>query len=117
MAQLIKRKVKGSTLVEVLVSMVIIVLIVSILAMILINLSGGSSPGIMLLANQYTQQIIEDTEDIKTLIDEETSIEGLRIVKKVDSYKGSANLALVSVTIYDVKDQVVLRRNVLIEIN
>ena len=101
---------------EVLISMVIIITITSIVMMILIRISGSFSPAIMTLANQHTKEVIKNIRSSNSLLDEEFRCEGLRIQKSFEIYSGSQDLAAVTISVFDVKDNLILIRKILVEI-
>lgn len=87
-------KVQGATLIEVLTALVILAIVFSLSLMIFINVTSTVSTKRKIRANQYMQQIADETLVNQSYIDDQYQFENFRIEKTIKNYKKQSGLAL-----------------------
>jgi len=92
MALLNSRKITSATLIEVVVSLVIIMIVFGIAMTIYINVLGSSSSERVLDINLLLKELSEETIDTNRLFDERIERDGIRIIKSVEEYNGVKGL-------------------------
>lgn len=114
MAVLNNHKLKGSTLIESLIAMIIIVLSIGISAMIYSSILSSDKEFIRLKANKLIDVEAIKTKAQKLLIDSEIKINELIIQKKISLYNETENLYCISFVATDVNGNTIATRNELI---
>ncbi len=94
-------KIKGFTLIEVLVSLTLIMLSFGIGLMIYINVIKSDHNYLKLEALAAIKQVSNETKIKKQFIDEEYSFENVDINKTITKYNGSQNLYIISIEAFD----------------
>ncbi len=97
----LKNKIQGSTLVEVLVAMIIVVICLGIASIIILNISKSGSTGLKLFAEQYAEKIIEESKLNHEYEDEIYETEGIIIEKHVGLYKNLDGLLELTITVFN----------------
>src|SRR4030042_4832336 len=94
------RKIKGSTLIEVLVAMVIIIICLGSATIMILNISKSGSTQLKLLAEQTAEKVIEQSKLDHEYLDESYETEGIIVEKRVKSYKNLDGLLELTVTVF-----------------
>lgn len=110
----LKDKVQGSTLIEVLVAMIIIVICLGIASIIILNISKSGNTGLKLLAEQYAEKVIENSKLNHEYQDENYETEGIIIEKRVELYKNLDGLLELTVTVFNSDMKQLVQKKVLI---
>lgn len=97
----LKNKVQGSTLIEVLVAMIIIVICLGIASIIILNISKSGNTGLKLFAEQYAEKVIEESKLNHEYLDEIYEIEGIIVEKRVELYKNLDGLFELTITVFN----------------
>lgn len=110
----LKHKVQGSTLIEVLVAMIIIVICLGIASVIILNISKSGNAGLKLFAEQYAEKVIEESKLNLEYQDENYETEGIIIEKRVGLYKNLDGLVELTVTVFNVDMKQLVQKKELI---
>jgi prepilin-type N-terminal cleavage/methylation domain-containing protein len=97
----LRDKVKGSTLIEVLVAMIILVICLGIATIIILNISKSGNTSLKLFAEQYAEQLIEQSKINCDYRNVTIETEGIIIEKQVKSYKNLDGIAELTITVFD----------------
>lgn len=98
----LKDKIKGSTLVETLVAMIIVMLAFGIGLMIYLNVIQSSGAQQKLNAQLQMNRIAIETKGKNLFVDDEYSMENLKLVKTIQSYSGESDkLKLLKIEAFD----------------
>lgn len=92
MAILDSRKITSATLIEVVVSLVIIMIVFGIAMTIYINVLGSSSSERVLDINLLLKELNDETITANRLFDEQIERGGFRVIKSVEEYNGIKGL-------------------------
>jgi prepilin-type N-terminal cleavage/methylation domain-containing protein len=96
----LKHKFQGSTLIEVLVAMIIIVICLGIATIIILNISKSGNTQLKLFAEQYAQKVLEQSKLNHEYLDDSYEREGIIIEKQVKTYKDLDGLFELTVTVF-----------------
>lgn len=99
MAQLMKRKLKGSTLIEVTVASVIIVVVFLLVSTLIANLWKAGPTARKLSAHSFLQQKADHYVSGEDNKNEESLPEGLKFEQKEEPYEGYADIKQVTLTL------------------
>ena len=99
MAQLIRRKLKGSTLIEVTVASVIIVVIFLLASALIANLWKAGPTDRKLSGHAFLQQKADHYITGEDLTGEHALLEGLKLEQKEENYEGYADVKQVTLTL------------------
>jgi len=115
---IVQAKVKASTILEVLISMIIIILVFGVAMMIYSNVTRLSLSVKKIHAQAVLQEMMRNIEQSKENISQSVVSGDFTIEQSVKSYNDNANLVGVSLTAYDDNHQevaelrkVIIRRN------
>jgi Tfp pilus assembly protein PilE len=97
----IQKRVKGSTLLEVVVSMVIIILVFGIAMMIYANITRSALSAKKIRAQAIMQQALLHLEESDQKGNANFKVGDITIQQIVNSYKDDPDLTEVSLTVYD----------------
>ena len=111
---LLRQKLKATTLPESLIAMVIILLVFGIAISIFANVMDSSSIHEKIRAEIILQNLLVKTKTDKNFFDGEMEINGIRIIKKIASYSGAEGLSMISLTAFDRKNKQITERSELI---
>lgn len=114
MAVLVNQQLKGSTLIESLIAMIIIVLSIGISAMIYSSILSSDKEFIKLKANKLIDAEAATTKAQKLFIDSEIKVNELIIQKKVSLYTETENLYRISFLVTDANGNAIVTRNELL---
>lgn len=93
-------KFRGSTLIETLVAMVIVVISFGSGMMVYLNVSGNSSTSKKSDACLVLQEVYHETMLQEDFFDENTETKGLTVEKKIEDYEGSDNLFVLRISVF-----------------
>ncbi len=110
----LNRTLKGSTLIEVLVAMVIIVICLGIATIIILNISKSGNTRLKLFSEQYAEKVIEQSKLNHEYQDENYETEGIIIEKRVGLYKNLDGLFELTVTVFNVDMKQLVQKKELI---
>lgn len=99
MAQLMHRKLKGSTLIEVTVASVIIVVVFLLVSTLIANLWNAGPTARKLSAHSFLQQKADHYMSREDTRDEQGLPEGLKFEQKEETYEGYADIKQVTLTL------------------
>ena len=109
-----KFKLKGSTLVESLVAMVILVITTGITAMIYVNILESQRGPLKLQANNLLENIAGESKASNNFIDEEIKSGDIRIIKTAKKYSDKKSLLLLELIAFDLNGKLITKRKELI---
>lgn len=101
MAKLIYKKLDGSTLVEVTVASVIIVIVFALASTLIASLWRSGPSDRKLAAHSYLMKIADDYANEKERLDEQVLPEGLKLETIEESYPDHADLVTVTLKLHD----------------
>jgi Tfp pilus assembly protein PilE len=107
MAGIELKKVAASTLVEVLISMVIIVVVFGIAMMIFTNVIRFSTSAKTVRAKAVLQDVLEKAEQSQNFVDQSLNAGDFKVEQAAGPYNGISSLVLVHLTASDQNQQVV----------
>ncbi|HEX8545809.1 MAG TPA: hypothetical protein VF691_02545 [Cytophagaceae bacterium] len=110
-------RVNGSSILEVIVAMVIIIVIFGIGVMVYNNVTQSSYSYQQFKAALFCREEYNRTIKEKTYFDGESEEEGLTLTKKISPYKGSADLLLFEVEAKNASDIILAKKKSLILID
>ena len=111
---LLKPKLKATTLAESLIAMVIIMLVFGIAVTIFANVSDSTMMHEKIRAEIILQDILLKTKAAKNFIDGETEINGIKIMKKVVPYSGAQGLSMITLTALNRNNKQIVKKSELI---
>jgi hypothetical protein len=114
MAGIILRKLKGATLMEVLVAIAIIMSVFTISTIVFLNVTGSSYTGDKLKASLLLNEISMETNKSKTFLDEEISKDDIVIKKTFDKYNNHPNLMILTITAFNSSQKLLSERKEII---
>lgn len=118
MGELKLTKIKASSLIEVVVAMVIIVMILGIAATIYFQVSASTNLLRKVQATLILDSIAHATDLNQTFYDETINLNGIyKIEKKIISYQSSVNLIELNLSIYDPEKGLIATRKQLINVS
>jgi len=100
----LNRKIKGSTLIEVIVAMVITMTIMGIAFRVLENLNRTSNTRLKVNAMLKAEQVIETAVEEHELIDQTYDEQYMLIYKTVERYHNQEGICVIRVEVFD-RDQ------------
>lgn len=95
------RKIKGSTMIEVLVAMVILLIMLGIGMSIFLNNAEHNNPLQKVYAGQIADSLLEYSEQNREYIDKAIEVEGISLILEFRNYHGNNNSLLAKVSVYD----------------
>lgn len=111
------KKIAASTLIEVLIAMVIVIVIYGIAMMIFLNVQKSSNTALKTLALLELEKVVIETKKKFTFIDEEYKTENLEIKKKISVYQKCSELRELSFEVFDLSGKLIIERKELIKLN
>ncbi len=99
---ILSRRAKGSTLIEAIVSLVIIMVVFSIAMSVIININKYTIGFSKNKAEKEIATIYKLTQENKKFIDETIKVDNLIFEKTVTTYRNYANLFQVKIIVYDI---------------
>ncbi|OFY26027.1 MAG: hypothetical protein A2275_05835 [Bacteroidetes bacterium RIFOXYA12_FULL_35_11] len=112
----LNKKLHASTLIEVLIAMVIIVVVFGIANMIFLNIQKSTNTGIKIAASLELDKIAAETHRNFTYMDEEYKLDRFTIIKKVSNYNKAEELRQLNFEVLDAEGKIILERKELIRI-
>ena len=101
----LETRVKASTVLEVIVSMVIIITVFGVAMMIYANVTRMSLSNQKIKAEAVLSQVIKDMDKVELSSDQQSVIEGLSVERSVKSYSENNKLLQVDLKAYDQNHQ------------
>lgn len=95
------KRITSATLIEVVVSLVIVMIVFGIAMMIYINVLGSSSSERVLNINLVLKELSEETINANRFFDERIERDGLKITKSVDKYSDVEGLVRLHFEVVD----------------
>ena len=107
---------KASTLVEVIVAMIIVMLGVAIVTAYVSNNQKGINVSVKVRALMLSDNIIEKYKAQTSFTEDATSIsiDGFTVLQSVSNYNNNSNLKLIAVTIADVNGKPIIERKIIL---
>ncbi len=110
------RKIPSFTLIEVLVSMIIILVISSLASLAFVNLSGMGRNRKKLEAIIYTGNILNEAKKEYNYLDEEFNFPGMLIKKTTEEYPNSKSLKILKITAFTLEKKPIIEREEIIRV-
>ena len=104
----LNKKLHASTLIEVLIAMVIIVVVFGIANMIFLNIQKSTNTGIKIAASLELDKIAAETHRNFTYMDEEYKLDRFTIIKKVSNYNKAEELRQLNFEVLDAEGKIIL---------
>jgi len=117
MAELIQKKVKSSTLIEVLIAMVILLIVFGVAMLVFKNINTSYSPKLDLKAYLKLEETVQQTKDELTFIDEEFETDNMKVIKKVYDYSQGENLMVLDISVMNMNGRVLSERKEIVRKN
>jgi hypothetical protein len=108
------KSLKGSTIIETIVALVLLLLISGIVFIIYSNLFINSKDFLKLEANSIANEISISVKKDKIYLDEETHNGNLNVKKSFKEYKDLQNVVVLSIVVTDMNNVIVLSRKEII---
>jgi hypothetical protein len=105
MAAIINKRVSGTTIVETIVALVIILALFGIAVTVVVQVTAQSATSVKLKAAQAINEYALNTARHKSFVSEEIVVDGLAIAKEVSPYRYD-NVLAVTFTVYDKNRQI-----------
>ena len=115
--KIFKKKIKGSTLIEVLVAMVIVLVVYSIAMMIFLNIKRSANTGLKSIALLELDNVVIETKKKFSFIDEDYKTESFVIKKKISPYGKNNDLRVLSVEVVDLAGRLITERKEIVKLN
>jgi len=110
------KKLPSFTLIEVLVSMIIILVISSLASLAFVNLSGMGKNRKKLEAIIYTGNILNEAKKDLNYLDEEFNFPGMLIKKTTEEYPNSKSLKILKITAFTLENKPIIEREEIIRV-
>ncbi|HET6243889.1 MAG: hypothetical protein H0V01_04385 [Bacteroidetes bacterium] len=111
---LLTKKIKASTLIEVIVALIIVMITFGIAMVIFINVTHSDNQVQKLKASLILNESALKTSKENSYIDEKTEVDGLFINKTINPYENIPGLNLVLFEAFDVNGKIIAERRELI---
>ncbi|MDQ3192428.1 MAG: hypothetical protein M3Q58_12615 [Bacteroidota bacterium] len=111
---LLTKKIKASTLIEVIVALIIVMISFGIAMAIYVNVTYSDNQIQKLKANLILNETAIKTTNENSFIDEKTEVDGISVVKTVHSYEGIQGLNLLLLEAFDVNMKKIAERKELV---
>lgn len=110
------KKLPSFTLIEVLVSMIIILVISSLATLAFVNLSGMGKNKKKLEAIIYTGNILNEAKKEYNFLDEEFNFPGMIIKKTTEEYPNSKSLKILKISAFTLENKPIIEREEIIRV-
>lgn len=111
---LLTKKVKASTLIEVMVALIIVMISFGIAMAIYVNVTHSDNQTQKLKAQLLLNETAIKTTNENSFIDEKTEMDGISVIKTVSSYEGTPGLHLLFLEAFDVNAKKIAERKELV---
>ncbi len=109
-------KIKGSTLIEVIVAMTILAISVTATFIIVSNYQHSGSTRLKNVARSHIERMVNESIQEKNYLDETIELGYLKLEKKTETYQKQKNLLQISVEAFDRQERRVAYKKILIKI-
>lgn len=113
----INKKLRASTLIEVLVAMVIIIVVYSIFLVMILNIKKSFNTTPRIAALLETENILFETKQKFLFINEDYKTENFLIKKTINQYMKCKELRELKFEVFDLNGKLILERQELIKLN
>lgn len=101
------KKLPAFSLVETIISMVIILTVITIAAISLSNVMDSNTSARQLKVISIVEQVLQETALNKTWYDEQFTLFEFEVVKKIETYDTEKKLAVITIEIYSPQGKIV----------
>ena len=108
------KKLKGSTLVEVLIAMAIVMFVIGLFTTIYLNVIKSSDHHRKIKAALLLDKMAFETKQSRLFLDEEIKSDEFVLVKRISPYPGVSNLSHLTLKVFDKNKKLLSERNELI---
>ena len=108
------KKLKGSTLVEVLIAMAIVMFVVGLFTTIYLNVLKSSDHYRKIEAALLLDKMAFATKQSRLFLDEEIKADEFVLVKRISPYPGVSNVSRLTLKVFDKSEKLLSERNELI---
>ncbi|MBI5541227.1 MAG: prepilin-type N-terminal cleavage/methylation domain-containing protein [Bacteroidia bacterium] len=110
------KKLPSFTLIEVLVSMIIILVMSSLATLAFVNLSGMGKNRKKLEAIIYTTNILNEAKKEYNYLDEEFNFPGMIIKKTTEEYPNTKSLKILKISAFTIENKPIIEREEIIRV-
>lgn len=111
------KTLKASTIIEVIIAMVILLIIYSMVIITFLNFSNENNNCNKTKAALLLENISANTKSTYRFIDDEFSFDGINIVQTIIPYKGTDNLRILKLEAFSISGKTILSKSEIISIS